>query len=151
MTTAIQDLYFPDGMCFGCGPKNADGLRLKSFEDGDGRAVAEFRPWPQHDNGVGFLNGGVIATVLDCHSAAPMLVKASAEGWWSEGAPLPYVTAGIDLKYLRPTPLAETLALVGELRSADENEMTIHVWVEFDGKFRAEADALWKRWRPRRS
>ena len=89
--------------------------------------------------------------VLDCHSAAPMLVEATANDWWSEGSPLPYVTAGIDVKYRRPTPLLGTLSLVGELGSADENEMTVHVWIEFDGKIRAEADALWKRWRPRRS
>ena len=151
MSESIQDLYFPEGTCFGCGPKNPDGLQLKSYEAGEGRAVAEFRPWPQHDNGSGFLNGGMIAMVLDCHSAAPMLVEATANDWWSEGSPLPYVTAGIDVKYRRPTPLLETLSLVGELGSADENEMTVHVWIEFDGKIRAEADALWKRWRPRRS
>ena len=47
------------------------------------------------------------------------------------------------------TPLAEVLTVVAELRSADENEMAIHSWVEFDGKVRAEADSVWKRWRPR--
>ena len=67
---SLQDVYFPELRCFGCGPANADGLHLRSFADGDGRAVARFTPSPHHDNGLGYLNGGIIATLLDCHSAA---------------------------------------------------------------------------------
>ena len=50
--------------CFGCGPANPRGLRLKSYV-GDGCVTATFMPWPEHDNGLGFLNGGIIATLLD--------------------------------------------------------------------------------------
>ena len=147
--TSLQDRYFPDLPCFGCGPANADGLRLKSFADGD-RVVAEFKPWPAHDNGLGFLNGGIIATVLDCHSAAVVTHEAFSRGWPPlPGAALPYVTAGLDVRYLRPAPLAGTVQLEGRILAASEAEMTAEVSLEWDGKQRATATALWKRWRPR--
>ncbi len=146
---SIQQQYFPEMTCFGCGPANEKGLRLRSYLEGDDRVVAEFTPWPEHDNGLGYLNDGIIGTVLDCHSAAIVVHEAHRHGWTTEGVALPYVTAGLDLHYRRPTPLGETLALVAELIAGDENEMTAHVWIEWEGKVRAEADALWKSWRPR--
>jgi acyl-coenzyme A thioesterase PaaI-like protein len=147
---AIQDRLFPDGRCFGCGPANEEGLRLKSYPASDTSVVARFTPWPQHDNGVGFLNGGIIATVLDCHSGAGAFHHAEVREWPPlPGAALPFVTAGIDLRYLRPTPLAATLDLVAEVVEASEDAMTVDVRLEHDGKVRAEATALWKRWRPR--
>ena len=57
----IQDRLIPTMTCFGCGPANPRGLRLKSYL-GDGYVTATFMPWPEHDNGLGFLNGGIIAT-----------------------------------------------------------------------------------------
>ena len=53
------------------------------------------------------------------------------------------------MSYLRPAPLQETVALYAEVTSAGEDEMTAHVWLEWDDKVRAEVTALWKRWRPR--
>ncbi|MDR6175783.1 acyl-coenzyme A thioesterase PaaI-like protein [Nocardioides zeae] len=149
MDTSHQQTYFPDLPCFGCGPANALGLQLQSFVDGD-RVTASFTPRPEHDNGLGFLNGGIIATVLDCHSAAAVTHAAHERGWPADpGVPLPYVTAGLDVRYRRPTPLRATLTLVAEVREASRDEITAHVRIEHDGKVRAEADALWKRWRAR--
>jgi acyl-coenzyme A thioesterase PaaI-like protein len=146
----LQDRYFPELPCFGCGPSNADGLQLKSFEGDDGLVVAEFTPWPAHDNGLGFLNGGIISTVLDCHSAAAVTHEAFARGWPPlPGAALPYVTAGLDVRYLRPAPLDATVSLLARVTDASEAEITAEVWLEHDGKERARATALWKRWRPR--
>ena len=147
--SSLQDQYFPDLPCFGCGPANERGLRLKSFDDGD-LVVAEFEPWPEHDNGLGYLNGGIIATVLDCHSAAVVTHEAFTRGWPPlPGAALPYVTAGLDLQYLRPAPLDETVRLVGRILTASEPEISSEVWLEWGGKQRARATAVWKRWRPR--
>lgn len=147
---ALQDRYFPDLPCFGCGPSNADGLQLKSFEGDDGLVVAEFMPWPAHDNGLGFLNGGIISTVLDCHSAAAVTHEAFSRGWPPlPGAALPYVTAGLDVRYLRPAPLESPVSLLARVTEASEAEITAEVWLEHDGKERARATALWKRWRPR--
>ncbi|CAN5250968.1 MAG: PaaI family thioesterase [Nocardioides sp.] len=148
--TSIQEQFFSDGTCFGCGPANPKGLQIKSYADDDGLVRARFTGWPEHDNGLGFLNGGIIATVLDCHSAAAVILTANERGWPAlPGAALPYVTAGLQVRYLRPTPHRDEVLLVAEILTADEAAMTAKVWIEHDGKPRAEAEALWKRWRPR--
>ncbi|MDF9716999.1 PaaI family thioesterase [Nocardioides sp. ChNu-153] len=150
---SLQDRYFPGLPCFGCGPANPRGLRLRSFAPDDGGpVVATFTPSPEHDNGLGFLNGGIIATVLDCHSAAAVTHAAHERGWPADpGVPLPYVTAGLDVRYRRPAPLAATVGLVAEVRDASYDAITAHVRLEHDGKVRAEAEATWRRWRPRPS
>jgi acyl-coenzyme A thioesterase PaaI-like protein len=147
---SLQETYFPDLPCFGCGPANEKGLRLRSYPAENGLVTAHFTPWPEHDNGLGYLNGGIIATVLDCHSAAAVTHEAFRRGWPPlPGAALPYVTAGLDVRYLRPAPLGETVTLYAEVTEAGEKEMTAHVWLEWEDKRRAEVTAHWKRWRPR--
>ena len=146
---SIQERLYPTLPCFGCGHGNAKGLRLRSFEQGD-QVVATFMPWPEHDNGLGYLNGGIISTLLDCHSAAAVTLEASRRGWPPLGtAPLPYVTAGLDVKFLRPSPLHEEVSLISHVLEASESEITASVSLVWDGKPRATASALWKRWRPR--
>jgi len=151
MTDAsIQERLYPQLPCFGCGHANAKGLRLRSYPREDGLVIAAFTPWPEHDNGIGFLNGGIIATVLDCHSAAAVVLEAERQAWPAlGGAALPYVTAGLDVSYLRPSPLGETVELRGRVVDASEAEMRVEVELVWDGKPRATARALWKRWRPR--
>lgn len=145
---SLQEKYWPTMRCFGCGPANEKGLRLRSFP-GDGGTVAEFRPWPEHDNGLGFLNGGIICTVLDCHSATPMMLEAERLGLFAAGSPLPFVTAGLEVAYLRPTPLDEPLTLRASIIEVAEAQMTVESQLIWDDKPRAVATAVWKRWRPR--
>ena len=147
---SVQDRFFPTFTCFGCGPANAAGLRLRSYPGEGGLVTAQFMPWPEHDNGLGYLNGGIIATVLDCHSAAAVFSEAARRGWVGEdGLPLPYVTAGLDVRFLRPAPLAGPLLLTGSVTAAAEGEMTAAVELSAEGKVRATGVAVWKRFRPR--
>jgi len=150
---SIQERLYPNLPCFGCGLGNAKGLQLKSYALGGVRAdgvTASFTPWPEHDNGLGYLNGGIIGTVLDCHSAAAVMLEAERSGWPPlPGADLSYVTAGLDVRYLRPAPLHEPVELYAVVAAADEPQMTVEVELRFDGKVRAQATAVWKRWRPR--
>jgi acyl-coenzyme A thioesterase PaaI-like protein len=99
---ALQDEFAPAGICFGCGPANDKGLRIKSFAEGD-LVVAEFTPEPWHHAFPGMLNGGIIGTLLDCHSnwAAcwHLMQKAGAS------APPCTVTADFHVKLRRPTPM----------------------------------------------
>ncbi len=143
---SIQETYYPDVMCFGCGHANHKGLKLRSYEHDD-EVVATFTPWPEHDNGGGFLNGGIIATLLDCHGGAAVLLESQRRGFGTGG--LSFVTAGIDVKFLRPTPLTEPLELRARLLDASDDAITVHSSIHFDGKARAESSALWKRWKPR--
>ena len=153
-TRSIQERLYPELACFGCGHANPKGLQLRSYEsdtvDGSGLVVGIFHPWPEHDNGVGYLNGGIISTVLDCHGAAAVVLEASHQGWEPPpGALLPFVTAGLDVSFRRPTPLDEDLALEAELLDSSEAEMTVLSRIVFEDKVRAEARATWKRWRAR--
>jgi len=145
---SIQDRYFAGLKCFGCGPANELGLRLKSYP-ADGGTVATFTPWPEHDNGLGYLNGGIICTILDCHSATPMLLEAERLGLVSADLLLPFVTAGLDVRYLRPTPLEGPSELRARVLSVTDAEMTVEAELINDGKTRASAVAVWRRWRPR--
>ena len=149
--TAIQDRLYPDLTCFGCGPANARGLQLKSYREGD-LVVARFMPWPEHDNGIGFLNGGIIATLLDCHSAAAVFATADENGWERlGGSAFSFITAGINVEYLRPAPLEDTVELRARILSASEPEIVCEDELWWDGKIRARGTASWKRWRPRPS
>lgn len=149
MADAIQDLVYPRLTCFGCGPANPKGLHLKSYATKDG-ANGSFTPWPEHDSGNGFLNGGIIATLLDCHGGAAALWAAHEHGWHAlPGAGLSHVTAGLDVRYLRPAPLDDTVELRAELTSLTEAEIGVVASVVFEGKVRATGTAVWKRWRPR--
>lgn len=99
---SLQDTYAPRGTCFGCGPANPKGLRIKSFAEGDDEVVAEWTPAPHHEAFTGTLNGGIIGTLLDCHcnwTAAWYLMKKS-------GADRPpcTVTAEYAIALKRPTP-----------------------------------------------
>jgi acyl-coenzyme A thioesterase PaaI-like protein len=104
---ALQDTYAPHNECFGCGPANAQGLRLKSrvetLPDGSEDVVADFTPAPWHLAFAGVVNGGIIGALLDCHSnwaATYALMKA-------QGAATPpcTVTADFHVKLKKPTPL----------------------------------------------
>ena len=65
--SSLQDTYAPHNACFGCGAANEQGLRIKSHVEGD-EVVARWRPEPHHQAFPGVLNGGIIGTLLDCHS-----------------------------------------------------------------------------------
>ena len=78
---SLQERYAPDNACWGCGPSNPEGLRIRSFPEGDA-VVAEWKPEPKYEAFPGVLNGGIIGTLLDCHcnwTAAYHLMKQSGE------------------------------------------------------------------------
>lgn len=104
----LQETYWPDGTCFGCGPANARGLRVRSCVEGD-EVVAEWTPEPHHAAFPGMLSGGIIGTLLDCHSnwtAAWTLMRAAGV----ERPPCT-VTADYHVRLLRPTPTAGSVTL----------------------------------------
>ena len=105
---SLQEKYAPANACFGCGPANEKGLRVRSFPKGN-EVVAEWRCEPHHEAFPGVLNGGIVGALLDCHSnwtAAWKLMQDS-------GAATPpcTVTADYSIKLLRPTPTSGTIAL----------------------------------------
>ena len=104
MSESLQDRYGPDSICFGCGPANAKGLRIKSHlaADDPDTVVCDWTPEKSHEAFDGFLSGGIIGTLLDCHcnwTAAYHLMRLN-------GAARPpfTVTAEYQIKMRRPTP-----------------------------------------------
>jgi len=146
---SIQESLYPGLTCFGCGHSNPDGFHLRSYMEGQ-VTVATFTPRPEHDNGFGFLNGGIISTVLDCHTAAVVMWEADRRGWTAdEGAPVPFITAGFDVRFLRPTPLGPSLSLRAEPSEISESAIVVSAELVSDGKVRATMVANWLRFHPR--
>jgi acyl-coenzyme A thioesterase PaaI-like protein len=146
---SIQESLYPTLTCFGCGHANPGGFHLRSYRDGD-RVVARFTSGPEHDNGFGFLNGGIITTVLDCHGAAVVMTEAAERGWEAEpGAPVPFITAGIDVRFLRPTPLAREVQLSARPEEVTPEQIVVVAELLADDKVRAMGTATWKRFHPR--
>ena len=118
---AFQD-YYPDhlGQCYGCGRLNAHGLQIKSYWDGD-ETVCTFHPQPYHIAIPGYVCGGLIASIIDCHgtgTAAAAAYRAEGRGMDTD-PPLRFVTGSLHVDYVRPTPLGvplEVRAVVKEIK-----------------------------------
>lgn len=145
---SIQEQLYPWLACFGCGPGNVAGLGLRSYA-AEGAIRARFLPRPEHDNGAGYLNGGVAATLIDCHSAAAVYFTAHRRGWIHEPGTMPYVTAGLEVDYLRPAPLGSLVWLTASIVNAAEAELVVGIEVSSDGKLRSAGRTRWKRLRVR--
>jgi len=112
----FQD-YYPDNLahCYGCGRLNEHGYHLQSYWDGD-ETVAWFTPEPHHIAIPGYVYGGLIASIIDCHgtgSAAAYAYRAAGREMDDDGPPLRFLTASLHVDYLKPTPLGVELELRG--------------------------------------
>ncbi len=127
----LQDTYAPQGVCFGCGPANERGLRIKSRPEGNS-VVATWTPEKHHEAFEGVLSGGIIGTLLDCHSnwtAAYALMRAA-------GAAHPpcTVTAEYHVRLLRPTPGDEPITLTARTIEVEGNRAVVEASLEAGGK-----------------
>ncbi|AKT39163.1 PaaI family thioesterase [Chondromyces crocatus] len=130
---SLQDRYAPNNMCFGCGPANEKGLRLKSRVEGD-ELVADFVPEEHHQAFAGMLNGGITGALLDCHSnwaAAHHLMQVRGEE-----APPCTVTADFHVKLKRPTPLGP-MRLRARVVETEGDRVIVEATLEAGGKITA--------------
>jgi acyl-coenzyme A thioesterase PaaI-like protein len=137
---SLQDKYSPNAVCFGCGPANPDGLRIKSRPEGN-RLVADWMPGPQHMAFVGFTNGGIISTLLDCHgnmTAAYFLMEARGLD-----APPGTVTAELAIKFLRPSPLQKELHLSAWCTGIEGDRVRVEGSLEVGGVKTASMSGLY--------
>ena len=140
---SLQETYAPKNSCFGCGPANAKGLRIRSFVEGDALLsgsspngssliICDFQPEPHHQAFGGVLNGGIIGTLLDCHSnwtAAYHLMK-------NEQLPCT-VTAEFHVKLRRPTPMDQPVRITAKPTSIDGDKAVISATLEAGGRVTA--------------
>jgi acyl-coenzyme A thioesterase PaaI-like protein len=120
---SIQETYAPESICFGCGPANAKGLRIRSFEQSDGEYIAEWRAEKHHEAFPGMLNGGIIGSLLDCHSnwaAAHYLMKKHK----TDHAAVT-VTANYSIRLLRPTPSDALIKLRAKIVDESDGKVTV--------------------------
>ena len=118
---------FKRNHCWGCGILNDHGLRIKSRWEGD-EAVCHWQPDDRYSAGPkDILNGGIIATLLDCHSLGAALADAyRREGREIGSEPrIRYVTASLKVEYLRPTPLSRPVTLRARVAERAERRTTV--------------------------
>jgi acyl-coenzyme A thioesterase PaaI-like protein len=142
---SLQDRYWPRGTCFGCGPANVRGLRVKSRPEGD-EVVATWSSEPHHEAFPGILSGGIVGTLLDCHSnwtAAHHLMRRS-------GAATPpcTVTAEYHVELLKPTPSAGPVTLRARPVESSDDRVVVEATLEAGGKLRAKCRGVFVAVRP---
>lgn len=137
---AFQDNY-PDELshCYGCGRLNPDGLQLKSYWDGD-ETVARFRPRSSHTAIPGYVYGGLLASLIDCHGTGS--ASAAAGRARPDKAPFRFVTASLHVNYLRPTPIDAELEIRGVIKELKENKVIVSATVSAEGKVCATGDVV---------
>lgn len=145
---SLQEVWFPDGLCFGCGPANEEGLGLRSFSS-DGAVVAEWESVEVYRSGIPVVAGGVVGTLLDCHTGAAVL---NAVGIRDGRTPYvdgdPWVTKSYTVEFRRPTPLNRRLHLVAEISDLENDRAHAIGSITVDGVITATATADWRRIQP---
>lgn len=144
ISNAVQDHYPEDvAHCYGCGRLNPQGLHIKTRWDGD-ETIARFRPRPQDVAMPGFVYGGLIASLLDCHAMGTAAAAAErAAGRDIGDAPAPrFVTAALRVDYLKPTPHGPELEIRARAREVAERKVIVDARVMADGVETARAEVV---------
>jgi len=131
---SLQETYAPHNACFGCGPANEKGLRIRSFERGD-EVVAEWTPQKMHEAFEGVLNGGIIGSLLDCHCnwAATMHLMHKR----GEKTPPCTVTADYSIVLKRPCPTDGPVQLKAKVVESSGDKAIVEGELVAAGKVRA--------------
>jgi len=146
----FQD-YYPDeaSYCYGCGRLNEHGLQIKSYWDGD-ETVCHFQPRPHHIAIPGYVYGGLIASLIDCHStgtAAAAAARAAGNipdaGQRPAGGSFPrFVTASLHVDYLRPTPLGVPLEVRGRVTEIKGRKVVVSAIVSAERQVCARGEVV---------
>ena len=141
---AVQDFY-PDDFahCYGCGRLNAQGLQLKTRADGE-ETVARFLPRPYHIAVPGFVYGGLIASLVDCHAMGTAAAAAERTAGRDIGAgpASRFVTAALHVDFVAPTPLGVELEIRGRVKERGERKTVVDVTVRAAGRITARAEVV---------
>ena len=134
-TPAFQDFY-PAYLshCYGCGRLNELGHQIKSYWDGD-ESVCHFQPMPYHTAIPGYVYGGLLASLIDCHGTG----TAAAAGYRAENRPmdteppLRYLTASLHVDYLKPTPMGPILEVRARVKEVKGRKVVVEEWIQANG------------------
>jgi len=141
---AIQD-YYPDELsyCYGCGRLNEHGHQIKSFWDGD-ETISRFTPKPYHTAIPGYVYGGLVASLIDCHgTGTAALASYRAEGRESDTLPpFRFVTASLQVDFLKPTRLGVELELRGKVIELKGRKVISEITVSANGEITARGKVV---------
>ena len=141
---AFQD-YYPEHLshCYGCGNLNSHGHQIKTYWDGD-ETVTRFTPEPYHTSVPGFAYGGLIASLIDCHSTG----TAAAAMYRAEGRdmdtlpPFRFVTGSLWVDFLKPTPISGAIEIRGRVKEIKGRKVIVETTVQVDGVVTARGEVL---------
>jgi acyl-coenzyme A thioesterase PaaI-like protein len=141
---AFQD-YYPDewSYCYGCGRLNEHGLQIKSYWEGD-ETVCFFQPRPYHMAVPGYVYGGLIASLIDCHSTG----TAAAAAYRHHGRALDsqpafrFLTAALHVEYLRPTPIDTVLEVRGRVKEIKGRKVMVESTLSANGEVCARGEVV---------
>ncbi|RDW22442.1 thioesterase [Oceanobacillus arenosus] len=132
---AIQDYYADDyAWCYGCGRLNEHGLHLRTGWQGE-KTITVYTPLPEHTAIPGFVYGGLIASLIDCHgtgSASLALHRKNGYEPGDEVEPPRFVTASLAIDFVKPTPQGLRLKAIGRLEEVHPKRWKIHTEVFAD-------------------
>ena len=141
---AIQDFYADEvAVCYGCGHNNPKGLHVKTYWDGT-EGLCRFKPQPYHTAFPGYVYGGLIASLIDCHSTG----TATAAAYEAEGRepdtdpPVRFVTGTLTVRYLRPTPVDKELVLRARIKELREKKVVVTCSLYADNKECAQGEVV---------
>ncbi len=141
---AFQD-YYPDNVsyCYGCGRLNEHGLQIKSFWDGD-ETVCHYTPRDYHIAIPGYVYGGLIASLIDCHCTGTAAAAAyKAEGRSMESLPaFRFVTASLKVDYLKPTPLGVELEIRAKVKEIRGRKVVMDATLSANGQVCAQGEVV---------
>ncbi len=141
---AFQE-YYPENVshCYGCGQNNAHGHQIKTYWEGD-ESVTRFKPEAYHTSVPGYAYGGLIASLIDCHSTG----TAAAAMYRSEARemdtlpPFRFVTGSLNVKFLKPTPLTDSIEIRGRVKEIKGRKVVVETTVLVDGVATASGEVV---------
>jgi acyl-coenzyme A thioesterase PaaI-like protein len=130
----------PENVCFGCGAHHPDGLRIKSFWKGD-MAICKWQPEEKYHGWSNLLNGGIIATLIDCHSMGTAMADAyRREGRTLDSEPIyRFATGTLNIKYLKPTSTHHEVEIRARVQEVKNKKTVLHCEFISEGVKTAEA------------
>ena len=141
---AVQD-YYPDQLsyCYGCGRLNEQGHQLKTVWDGD-ETLSRFTPQPFHIAIPGYVYGGLIASLIDCHGTGTAALAAYKNEGREPGTepPFRFVTASLQVDYLAPTPLGPELEIRGKVAEIKGRKVISEITLSANGKVTAKGRVI---------
>ncbi|MGF1532593.1 MAG: PaaI family thioesterase [Bernardetiaceae bacterium] len=142
-TPYLQQAMPGEHVCFGCGTDNPNGLQIESRWEGD-ECICHWESAPQYNGWPGLMNGGILATIIDCHCMSTAMGAAYRDEGREVGTEprYGYATGTLTVRYLKPTPNDQRITLRAQVKEIKgrKTTMTCQVWA--GGIQTAEAEVI---------